>query len=141
MLAATDVWTPAEVTALVAIAGLVLAVLAAGWANGSALRAWTALGEKQAELAKQQAELAPPPTEEAAARALGRVLGRHWVSPEVTAEVMASFWAAEAPTKRTLAHVVADILDGGGYAGSAKVLAVVRGLRVTPAARPEPPSS
>jgi hypothetical protein len=130
---------PSEVIALVAIAaalvgagGLLLVALAG-------LRTWSKVREQQAELAKQLAELAPPPTDEAAARALGQCLRASWASAQAKAEVIAAFWAAEPATRRVFAHLLAGLCPSG--AGDEQLLAVVRSLRGTSAARPEPGSA
>jgi hypothetical protein len=85
--------------------------------------------ERQARLAERQAERAPPSTDEAAGRALGEALRRAQVSPEVAAEVMATFWAADPPTRRTFAHAVAGYVGGGLFGQVEGLLAVVRSLR------------
>jgi hypothetical protein len=127
LLATADGWSPAEVTALVAIVGLVLAALSAGWAKRLTPRAWSALSE------------APPATDEGAARALGQSLGDMRVSAEVIAEVMAAFWAAEAPTRRDLAYAIAGLLEAVSIHADPKpkILAIVQCLRVPVTARPD----
>jgi hypothetical protein len=133
MLAAVDGWSPAEVTALVAVVGLVLAALSAWLAKGASLRSSSESSDNPAK----QSDLDPSTADDAAARALGRSLGSLKLSAKATAEVMAAFWAAEAPTRRALANIVAGIIEVQIIADEAKILAVVQTLPVTAPVLPE----
>ena len=76
-------------------------------------------------------ELAPSGPDEVAAHVFGEGLRRAALSSAACEEATAAFWAADAPNRRALAHMVAGMSVDGPLDDEETLLVMVRSLRRT----------